>query len=109
MRLWWAGLVVALGCHSGGPSRLGPDASGGADASGGDVASGGVSITVNLLAAPEALAAYRDGDGTWTTASVSSGSFNFSVQSGRYGVAIGCATSTAPYADIFEMTTDDAT
>ena len=67
------------------------------------------SITVSAPEARAASAAYRDGDGPWTPADLTSGTFVFPVTSDRYSVAIGCTHTTPPRVDIYELTTADAT
>ena len=58
-------------------------------------------VTVTAPLAPDAVIAYRDGDGVWTTTMGATSPIVFTATSGSYTVAIVCPTQTP---DIYQMT-----
>lgn len=65
---------------------------------------GGDVVTVRAPLAPDAMLAYRDGDGPWMTSTGAATPFTFDAPSGMYSIAFVCPVSPAP-GDIYQMTT----
>jgi hypothetical protein len=80
-----AALITAMGCSDDGPGE--PDAR-----------LDGTEISMTLSSAGKvgkahvAFVAYQDGDGAWQAMTGTKGVYKARVQSGRYGIAIGCTS-----------------
>lgn len=65
---------------------------------------GGSAVTVVAANAPDAVIAYRDGDGPWSVTSGAQSPISVPAETGRYTVAVGCLLAGYPVVDVYELT-----
>lgn len=68
---------------------------------------GAHSVTISASVAPEAIVAYRDGDGPWTVTMGAASPIEFPVETGMYTVAVACHSPDNRRVDVYELATSD--